>query len=370
MSTDLDQAWSGKLASDRREHISNYVAFTPGLNRAKSLIGDLWDTWRESPEGEISFIQGETRAGKTTALDEFIIDKHDQIVETYKHREGFEVMPLGEDPAFWAIEMKTPNGWVRPIVKVQVPKKPRYKALFALVLSTMGFENKISERMKTEERLTLLTTQLRQQETRIIAFDECHHISEFKDPEGTYDAGDVFKIVAKTGRAGVICCGLPHMMELADANRQVQECERDRYTVPPFALDLSPGSDLKAFMASLNQRLPFDQPSCLDQDDVVLRIALLRDCFTGRIAKFVHQSTAYAISIGAPCLDVPTLTSFLSIKKGVPDDANIFRMSRDEAANYPAVVEKARRERMVQAENRRAKQAAQRRVKTAFGARM
>jgi hypothetical protein len=32
----------------------------------------------------------------------------------------------------------TPNGWLRPIVKVQVPKKPKYKALFAGVLSRMG----------------------------------------------------------------------------------------------------------------------------------------------------------------------------------------------------------------------------------------
>ncbi len=203
-----------------------------------------------------------------------------------------------------------------------------------------------------------------------MAFDECHHISEYKDPDGTYDAGDVFKIVAKCGRAGVICCGLPHMMELVDANQQVQECERGRYTVGPFALDLSPGSDLKAFMSALNLRLPFDQPSCLDEDDVVLRIALLRNGFTGRIAKFVHQVTAYAISIGASHVDVPTLASFLRVKKGIADDVNIFLMNRDATANYPAIVEKARRERIVQAENRRAKQAAQKRVKTAFGARM
>jgi len=203
-----------------------------------------------------------------------------------------------------------------------------------------------------------------------MAFDECHHISEYKDPEGTYDAGDVFKIVAKCGRAGVICCGLPHMMELVDANPQVQECERERYTVGPFALDLSPGSDLKQFMTDLNLRLPFDEPSCLDQDDVVLRIALLRNGYTGRIAKFVHQVTAYAISIGASRVDVPTLESFLRLKKSIPDDLNIFLMSRDAAANYPAIVEKARRDRIVQAENRRARQAAQKRVKTAFGARM
>jgi hypothetical protein len=64
------------------------------------------------------------------------------------------------------------------------------------------------------------------------------------------------------------------------------------------------------------------------------------------------------------------LASFLRVKKGVADDANIFLMNRDAAANYPAIVEKARRERIIQAENRRAKHAASKRVRTAFGARM
>ncbi|WLA69176.1 hypothetical protein [Bradyrhizobium diazoefficiens] len=70
MDVSQDSPWSGQPASVRRQHISQYVAFTPGLTGAMSLIADLWDSWRESPEGEISFIQGETRAGKTTALDE------------------------------------------------------------------------------------------------------------------------------------------------------------------------------------------------------------------------------------------------------------------------------------------------------------
>jgi hypothetical protein len=368
MNIEQDIPWSKKSGSVRRQHISQFVAFTPGLSGAISLIGDLWDSWREAPEGEISWIQGETRAGKTTALDEFIIDKHMEFSERYAGREGFEVKPLGPDPALWAIEIKTPDGWLRPVVKVQVPKKPRYKSLFADVLSVMGMK-KVPESMNTQQRLDLLTKQLREQETRIMGFDECHHISEFKDPEGAYDAGDVFKIVAKCGRAGVVCCGLPHMMELVDANGQVRECERGRYTVRPFPLDLTPGSDLKLFMAALNQRLPFDEPSCLDQDDVVLRIALLRECFTGRIAKFVHQVTAYAISIGAPCIDVPILTSFLRDRKEIKDEANIFLMNREATESYSATMEKARRERVVQAEKRRARQAAQSRNKTAFGTR-
>jgi hypothetical protein len=359
-------SWIGVSAAQRRAHISQYVAFTPGLKAAVAVVGDLYDTWREAPEGEISFIQGETRAGKTTALDEFILDKHEWFSKHYKGCKENIVQPLGEDPAFWAIEIKTPKGYLRPIVKVQVSKKPKYKSLFADVLATMGCK-KIPESMTGDERLKLMTTQMREQQTRCIAFDEVHHISEFKDPEGTYDAGDVFKIVAKNACAGVLCVGLPHMMELVDANEQVRELVRAKYTCEPFRLDLDPSSDLMKFMSAMNQETPFDLPSCLDQDDVVLRIALMNDMFTGRIARFVHRVVGYAIDVGAPCVDLQTLTDYVRVKLEIKDQTNIFLVARSAIEEYPALMKKERKERMLVAEQRRIKK--HHRTKSVFGAR-
>jgi hypothetical protein len=361
-------SWNGVPATERRAHISQYVAFTPGLKATVAVVGDLYNTWREAPEGEISLIQGETRAGKTTALDEFILDKHEWFSKHYEGRKDFIVQPLGEDPAFWAIEIKTPKGFLRPIVKVQVSKKPKYKSLFADVLATMGCKT-VPDSMTSDERLKLMTTQMREQQTRCIAFDEVHHISEYKDPEGTYDAGDVFKILAKTACAGVLCVGLPHMMELVDANEQVRELVRAKHTVGPFPLDLDPSSDLKQFMTVMNQQMPFDQPSHLDQDDIVLRIALMNDMFTGRIAKFVHRVAGYGIAVGAPCIDLQTLVAYVRLKLEIKDDANIFLIARDAIGEYPALMKKERKERMLVAETRRTKAAQQRRTKPEFGAR-
>ncbi|WP_354136643.1 TniB family NTP-binding protein [Bradyrhizobium sp. LB11.1] len=346
------------------------MLLTPALTGAMSLVGDLWDSWREAPEGEISFIQGETRAGKTTALDEFMLEKHAEHVKLYAGREGYEVSPLADNSALWALEIRTPSGWLRPIIKVQVPKKAKYKALFEAVLFTLMNLTKIPARMSTEKYLLqILVKQLHEQQTRVIIFDECHHISEFRNPDGAYDAGDVFKNIAKCGRTGVVCTGLPHMMEIADANPQVRESERDRFTVAPFPLDLAAGSDLRMFMTALNEQLPFDQPSCLADDDVIYRIALLRDGFAGRIARFVQQVTGYALSVGAPCIDMPTLKAFLRVKKGVADAENIFLMSRDEAADYPAAVQKALRMRALQAQKRRGRHAARQESRHQFGAR-
>lgn len=362
--------WSGVPASERRQHISQYVAFTPSLKVTLGIVGDLYDTWREAPEGEISFIKGETRAGKTTAIDEFILDKHEAFSKQFEGRDGCHVHPLGPDSALWAIEIETKeNGFIRPIVKIQVSKKPRFKSLFADVLATMGFKKKITDGMTSDERLNLMTTQMREQQTRCIVFDEVHHISEYKDPEGMYDAGDVFKIVAKVGRTGVLCAGLPHMMEIVDANPQVRELIRGNHTVEPFKLDLDPLSDLKQFMAAVNKEMPFDQPSCLDEDDILLRIALMNDMFTGRIAKFVHRVVAYGITVGAPCIDLQTLVDYVRFKMEIKDDANIFLVARDVVSGYPALMEKERKERLLMAEKLRAKAAQQARTKAEFGKR-
>ena len=227
----------------------------------------------------------------------------------------------------------------------------------------------IPESMTGDERLKLMTTQIQGQQTRCIAFDEVHHISEYKDPEGAYDAGDVFKIVAKNACAGVFCVGLTHMMELVDANEQVRELVRTKYTFEPFRLDLDPSSDLKKFMTAVNQQMPFDQPSYLDQDDIVLRIALMNDMFTGRIAKFVHRVVGYAIDVGAPCVDLQTLAAYVRVKLEIKDHTNIFLVAQDAIEEYPALMAKERKEPMLLAEKRRTKAAQQHRTRSAFGAR-
>jgi hypothetical protein len=157
------------------------------------------------------------------------------------------------------------------------------------------------------------------------------------------------------------------MMEIVDANPQVRELMRAEYTVDPFKLDLNPTSDLKRFMSALNQELPFDQPSCLEDDEVVLRIAMMNEAYTGRIAKFVHQVTAFGIKVGVPYIDWETLVTFVRHEKNVKDEANIFLIARDAVNAYPAFMKQERKERVLASVKRRAKTAQQRRAKTEFG---
>lgn len=361
------RCWTEMSESERRQHVNGYVAFTPGLKATMGIIQDLYASWREAPEGDISFVMGETRAGKTTSIDEFIIDKHVAFSTLHHGDKEFEVQPLGDDPALWSVAIRCASkGFLRPIVKVQVSKKPRFKSLFADVLTTMGIP-KPSDSVTEAQRLNIMITQFREQQTRIMVFDDCHHISEYRDPEGTYDAGDVFKIIAKCCRTGVLCIGLPHMMELVDVNAQVRECERTRHTVGPFKLDLAKSSDLMQFMAEMNKRLPFDHSSCLCDPDIVLRIFLVNEGFTGRIARFVQQVNAYGLSLGVPCIDLETLQSFMRDRRGVEDKANIFLVSREALDTYPTLVDKARKDRIHDAEKRRAKQVQQDRKTREFG---
>jgi hypothetical protein len=54
----------------------------------------------------------------------------------------------------------------------------------------------------------------------MIVFDEVQHISEHRGTGGAYKAADVFKVLMNAARAAR-CAGLPHAMEIMDANPQV-----------------------------------------------------------------------------------------------------------------------------------------------------
>jgi hypothetical protein len=92
-------------------------------------------------------------------------------------------------------------------VKVFVDKNPTYKGLLADILRAMGIK-KIPRTWSGDQRLDLLIDQIIEQKTKVIAFDETQHISEYRSREGNYTAADVIKSLVKAGGVQIICCRL------------------------------------------------------------------------------------------------------------------------------------------------------------------
>lgn len=310
---------------------------------------------------------GKSRVGKTTAIDEFVEEFHEQLSVEYAQKRGYTVEDLDPLKASTAITIATPTGLERPIIKVLVGSRPTYNELLAHVLVCLGVP--VASRATFGERLQVLTTQLIGQKVHMVVFDEVQHISEHRSAEGAYRAADVFKVLMKATRVQIVCAGLPHTMEIMDANPQVAGLTHQIHHVRPFAFDLDHASELMRFMQAINQELPFDEISTVVEPDLALRVGLHTDFFAGRIAMLMHAAVGYAIERDRRRIDIKVLAETLRERFCVPDAENVFKMRSDALNGYSELVRQRRQKRLSTAENRQAKSARHKRHRSSFGAR-
>jgi hypothetical protein len=359
--------WAQKTREERLSHIGQFIAITPTLRDAIAAVRSIYGAWRTKPEGTCLFLVGEPRIGKTTAIDEFIFELHEHCCAEYDGREGYVVTGLEAFTASMAITVETPTGYERPLVKVLVGSRPTFNDLLADVLLCLGIV--VPKAATFGERLQILKTQLIGQKVRMIVFDEVQHISEHRGTEGAYKAADVFKVLMKAPRVQLVCAGLPHAVEIIDANPQVARLTQRICHMHPFKLDLEPNSELMIFMQTLNAQLPFDKPSMMADADLALRVALYSDCIAGRIALLTHTAVDHAIETHRDCMNVDVLAKVVRERYCIRDEENVFLMSRDALGSYPQLVRGRRQERIRAAENRQSLHARHKRKRKAFGAR-
>lgn len=230
----------------------------------------------------------------------------------------------------------------------------------------LAFDIRLPLRSTFAERLLALGRQLRGQRTQLVIFDDTQHICEKGKATAAYEASEVFKVLAKTGRVQVLCAGLEHTREIKDANAQAAWLGGEEHWVKPLAIAADPKTPLAKFCATLNGELPFDQPSKLDRSDMFVPLGMYCEGYEGRIATLVRLMTRYAIVNDLPCLDRNVAEEYIRNQQNVPDSENPFLLSGNALEDYPERVAANRKDRIVNAEKRRSKG---RKTRTAFGAR-
>jgi hypothetical protein len=355
-------AWTSINSNDRLSNIGRFIAVTPSLDASMKFIRSIMSGYRIAPEGEIAFLVGETRAGKTTAVNE--------IIEEVAERLGGEVVAqnLGdcrETEAIVSVIKETPFGVERPIVKIYVPKgPPTFNRLLDDVLVAVNV--RLPRTATFVERQLALGRQLFGQATHLVVFDDTHHICEKGKTAAAYDAADVFKVLAKTGRVQVLCVGLEHTREIKDANSQVEWLGGEEHHVLPLEITSDPTAELGRFCTTLNGELPFDKRSYLNTPDVFVPLGIFCDGYEGRIATLVRLTTRYAIEEGYQCLTAEVFAACLRDRLNTPDAENPFLMACEDIEEVCTHLVVARKGRIAKAEKRQSKGLRSRR---AFGAR-
>jgi hypothetical protein len=340
--------WGSHELSDRLSQVGRFIAATSSLAQSMQFIRSHMAGFKTGAEGDIAFLLGATRAGKTTAVNEMIDEVASQtggkiVAQTYGDERDTE--------AIVSVLIPTPDGFERPIVKIYVPKGPTFHNLLWDVLVALNI--RLPRTARFSERQLALGRQLRGQKTRLIIFDDAHHFCERGGRYSAYDAADVCKVLAKTARVQVLCVGLEHTQDIKIANPQVEWSGGEVHIVRALEITADRSSQLAVLCNTLNHELPFNCKSSLDQPEVYVPLGVYCEGYEGRIATLVRLAVKFGIQSGSASLTKDVLARYLRDRQSVPDAENVFLMSDRDLPNMPNVLALARRHWIADAEKRR-----------------
>ncbi|MHC2288804.1 MULTISPECIES: TniB family NTP-binding protein [Bradyrhizobium] len=336
---------------DRLRWLGSKVIPTPDVQKVKTFCTRLHRQSRTKNEGNGGFVLGDTGTGKSTAVAAFV----DDLAEEFKakrpdsewHRPRHPDTPIR--PIY---EVTEDAGWLRHVVVIVVPPRPRFNSFLRSVAMTLGV--KLKSRFDFGEAFDQIKHQIEEQKVGMMIFDEVQHFTE--GTLDSYQAADVIKIIMKC-RVQVVCVGLPNMLDLVEgenANDQLLRLRQKQVEVKPLKCSLddfvagdgairgeqtNAGDDIRFaktpftdFCAFLDDRsdpkaiiLPFDTSSEISKYHMALRLWRAGGGHVGKMMEILFQATDLAIEKRMSKLNLRVLEAAYR-DSGVDDKDNWFMM--------------------------------------------
>ncbi|MDR9498382.1 MAG: TniB family NTP-binding protein [Hydrogenovibrio sp.] len=188
----------------------------------------------------------------------------------------------------------------QPVIMISAPAKPDENAFLIRLLEAMVVPYAKNDSLEIKRQKVIRTMRIR--ETKMLIIDEIQHIIA-----GSYNAQKGFlnsiKDLSNTLKIPIIGAGIEdafHAIQVDPqlANRfQVEVLERWK---------LDSRESRKAFaqlVASIEARLPLEEPSFLYKKPLVQQLHYLSDGLIGEVVLIIKQLASYAIKHDLPCID-------------------------------------------------------------------
>lgn len=345
--------WKSRPAEERRKHIGSFVAVTPTMKRAIDVLRRCYRAYHDESQASCVFVVGQTGVGKTTAANDFLEEVREEYLGTLMDGHNLKLADVEEYDRSMSVTFENPGqGFVRPLVKIQVPKKTTYKRLFADTLAAIGI--KVPSSATLGDMMSIARQQIKEQGIRMIIFDDCQHIAESNLNRDPYEAADVFKALMKEARVQIACVGLPHATDFLLENAQLETLKSEELHMMPFPLDLSDTSEYCMFLKAFSDDLPFDRKPLLEKPAMALRLHLASDGYVAAIAKYVSLAAKEAIDRNLDTITMDLLEEVYRRKHNVTENENPFRKAEIDPEGFRKIKADRRRERVAEARKGRA----------------
>lgn len=270
--------------NDLRRVVENTLVPHTAFAKATNSLAQCFEYALDSAEPVCLAILGESRTGKSRALEEH-----------------FVLHPKN----------RTPDGLVVPILRVKTPSKPTVKSLVELMLTAIGDplppKTKESENQKTNRLHQLM----RATSTRMLMVDEFQHFVDKGNRKVLHHTADWLKVFADEAKVALVISGIPSCRAVLDQNEQLAGRFMAPIIMPRF--DWQNDDHREEFIAILSafheaMACNFDLPQ-LDSDEMAFRLYCASGGLMGYLVKILRQAVWDTLDADARSITIETFAA-------------------------------------------------------------
>ncbi|ODU77367.1 TniB family NTP-binding protein [Novosphingobium percolationis] len=254
---------------------------------AKAAIRELHGRYRPREEtrrfkARALLIVGAAGSGKTTALEDYMVDYPDRAME---------------------------DGDIRRIVYVEAPERTTRRALVGAILGAYGYRAR--EHWNTSEVIEKIAFYAEETGTEMIFIDEGHHMVNENKPDMTAEVTEFIKSLLNRVKVQVVIAGLPRLLDIAVAGERTMQLRRrlqPTVILKPYDWATRSGRTMfSGVLGVMEKMLGLPDPSGLAKHEMAKRIYVATGGEIGIVSKYLSQALSIALASGRRLIDLDLL---------------------------------------------------------------
>lgn len=183
---------------------------------------------------------------------------------------------------------RTADGWLRPLVRVNVPASPTAISLFEAVLAALG-DPKPEQGTRSKKKFRLFKM-LSEQEVRVLQLDDFQHFYDRDSQRVLFEASEALKEILTAFPLALVCAGLPDAERVMKANEQLKRRHMAPVRISRFNWSLPDSrKEMKGVLLAFSACLPDLEWPDMKSEEVGIRFFLA----TGGIMDFIAKLFGY-----------------------------------------------------------------------------